>query len=69
MPIYNTKPGKRKNVVAKVDTRQGDSDKIIKAGHSGYALALRIEDQKVLIKWAGIAGRGSSHSVNDIEFL
>ena len=67
MPLYNSKPGKRKLVTAKVDTRKGSGETVIKAGHKGYALALRIEDQQVLVKWDRVTG-ASSHPVSEIEF-
>lgn len=68
MPMYNTKPGNRKNVAAKVDTRRGNSEKFMKAGHKGYALCLRIEDQTVLVRWKGNAWP-SAHPVAEIEFI
>lgn len=63
---YNTKPGERKTVIAKVDTRHGNSDTVIKAGHTGYALGLRVEDQQMLIKWKGVTWP-SNHPVSEIE--
>lgn len=67
MPLYNRNPGKRKLLVAKVDTRKGNSETFIKAGHKGYALALRIEDQQVLVKWDRISW-ASTHPISEIEF-